>query len=67
VVISYGFRDRLKLSLPVMSLFRVMLQIIKHPLLAPVQAHARNVQSTPTKTTAKATPMTALHLNSDHG
>jgi DNA-binding protein Fis len=43
----------LKLSLPVMSLLRVMLQIIEHPLLATIQTHARNVQTAPTKTTAK--------------
>lgn len=39
MLIQGSFRGTLKLSLPMVSLVWMPLQIIEHPLLAPVQAH----------------------------
>lgn len=49
-------RDRAANSLnfahPELSLLRVTLQIIEHPLFVPVQTHWRNVREANAKTTA---------------
>ena len=47
------FRGALKLSLPELSLVWMSLQVIKYPLLAPVQAHRGTVRADAGKTTAK--------------
>jgi hypothetical protein len=46
----------------VVSLVWMLLQIIKHALLAPVQAHAANVRTRSGKTTANPAPSPAAHF-----
>lgn len=54
--------NSLNFANPVLSLFRMTLQIIKNPLLTAIKAHVANVRRMLLKTTAKPLPIPALHF-----
>ena len=62
MVIPGGFRGLLKLHLPILSLFRVPLQVIIYALLAPIQAHRANVRRVSGKTTGKPLPYASVAI-----
>jgi hypothetical protein len=60
VIILGGATRRLNFSLPEVSFLHMSLQVIKHPLLAPVETHGANVEAYGRKTTGKASDTVAL-------
>jgi hypothetical protein len=67
MVITAAPANTLNFADPEMSLVRVTLQIVEHPLLAAIQAHLANVRSSPAKTNGKPAPSAALHSRSHRG
>jgi hypothetical protein len=65
--IGNGFGDRLKLILPKVSLIPMTLQVIEHPLLAPIEAHRATVRGRFGNSTAILAPKPALQLSAVFG
>ncbi len=60
MIIVGGPTHRLNFSLPKVSFLNMTLQVIKHPLLAPIETHGANVEARGGKTTGKAAATAAL-------
>lgn len=60
MVIRSRTAGRLNFSLPEVSFLNMPLQVIKHPLFAPIETHGANVEARCRKTTGKAAGTAAL-------
>src|SRR5581483_1167418 len=65
-VVGLATANSLNFGRPVMSLLRVVRNVVENPLLAAIQAHGGNVQGPGGKTTENPRPTAALHFRRIH-